>query len=320
MNLPVFINTAESQLHGTQDEGLEGHFRLEVVKDALSAFNGLSFSASRHIADSELLLVHSTEHRKLILDACAKVTDSGSLVWDQMRVYPGSWNACASMAGGAVQAVETIIEQNVPYGWVVGRSPGHHAEDMAPMGYCLISNVAIAARVAQAVYGLRVAIFDFDVHEGNGTRQAIVHNNQVLMVDIFIDGHNQYPNRQLKKSHLGRNILEIPLPPGIAGTNYNSIVRDSVLGRIAQFKPDLIICSAGFDCMKGDPFGGFQLMPHDIYRLADSILELNLPTLFVLEGGYDVCNLQSGVTKVTEAVFKRMSRGNTPSIDTLNGR
>ena len=206
---------------------------------------------------------------------------------------PGSLGAAYLAAGGALSAVDAIMEKRVDNAFCAVRPPGHHAESDHAMGFCLFNNVAIAARYFQKRYGLeRIAIVDWDVHHGNGTSEIFYASSSVLYASI----HQSplYPgtgaiNEQGADKGFGCN-LNIPLPPGATGDVYVAGLDRVVAPLVQVFEPTWLLISAGFDAHRRDPLTDLGLTSGDFGLITRRLIEL-VPTakrIMVLEGGYDL--------------------------------
>ncbi|KAL3641173.1 Histone deacetylase 14, chloroplastic [Castilleja foliolosa] len=213
------------------------------------------------------------------------------------------------MAAGAgislIDAVVTASKLNPepPVGFALVRPPGHHAVPTGPMGFCVFGNIAIAARYAQRVHGLRrVFIIDFDVHHGNGTNDAFYHDPDIFFLSTHQDG--SYPGtgkiNQIGSGDGEGSTLNLPLPGG-SGDKAMRRVFDEVIGPSAQrFKPDIILVSAGYDAHVLDPLANLQFTTGTYYMLASRIQELARDLcggrcVFFLEGGYNLDSLSYSV-------------------------
>jgi acetoin utilization deacetylase AcuC-like enzyme len=179
------------------------------------------------------------------------------------------------------------------------RPPGHHAEAATAMGFCFFNNVAVAAEHLRRRHGVeRVAIFDFDVHHGNGTQHLFE-----TRADVFYASTHQYPfypgTGAANETGLGPGLgatLNVPLPAGTGDDGYAEAIAERVLPALRRFAPDVLLLSAGFDAWRGDPLGGmavsedgFARWGHELRRLAAEVCGGRV--LAVLEGGYDLANL-----------------------------
>jgi acetoin utilization deacetylase AcuC-like enzyme len=213
---------------------------------------------------------------------------------------PGTLAAAYRAIGGACQAVDEVMRRDVDNAFVAMRPPGHHAERATPMGFCFFNNAAVAARHAIATHGAeRVAVMDFDVHHGNGT-QDIFWSDPNLM---YLSTHEMplYPGTG-STSERGEynNIVNAPLNAGDSGMQFREAMEVAILPRIEQFKPDLLIISAGFDAHRRDPLANLNLVEADfawatskLMDVSDRICEGRLVS--VLEGGYDLDGLARSV-------------------------
>jgi acetoin utilization deacetylase AcuC-like enzyme len=204
-----------------------------------------------------------------------------------------SWESVLAAAGVAVAAVEHGISQGRAFG--VTRPPGHHALAERAMGFCFLNNVVIAARHAQSLGCARVLIVDWDVHHGNGT-QALVERDPSIR---FVSMHQYpwYPGTGAEDERGVGNVFNVPRPGGLPRAIY---VRDFLAGvdaALTQWTPDILLISAGFDSLAGDPLGEFTLEPDDIVHWTEALRARmgSTPIVGVLEGGYRLDLLAAGV-------------------------
>ncbi len=209
---------------------------------------------------------------------------------------PGSWEAALRAVGGAMLAVDEVVGKKAANAFVAHRPPGHHAETVRPMGFCIFNQAAIAARYAQKKHGLhRVAVVDFDVHHGNGT-QEIFWSDPTLM---YCSTHQMplYPGTgALSERGDHDNIVNAPLRPGDGGAQFKEALESRILPRLQAFGPELIIMSAGFDAHQRDPLANLQFVEEDFAWATRKIMEVADKTaegriISVLEGGYDLQGL-----------------------------
>ena len=216
---------------------------------------------------------------------------------------PKSWEAVLHVNGATMDAVDAIIKGEANNAFVAMRPPGHHAEKQTAMGFCLVNNVAIAARYAQQEHGLeRIAIVDWDVHHGNGTQDIFYEDETVL----FASTHQMplYPGSGAVSETGVGNIVNAPLRAEDGGQHFREAFRERILPEIDAFAPDMIFISAGFDAHHLDPLANINLVEDDFDWATGKIMDLSEKhcdsrILSLLEGGYDLQGLaQSGATHV----------------------
>jgi acetoin utilization deacetylase AcuC-like enzyme len=221
----------------------------------------------------------------------------------------GSYVAALHAAGGACALVDALVAGETPVGFSGLRPPGHHAEPTVAMGFCLFNNVAVAARHALDSLGLeRVLVFDWDVHHGNGTNDIFHASREVLFASI-----HQYPwypgTGPLSDVGAGDAegfTLNLPVPAGSGEDVWLSLVEHVVVPAAQEFRPQLVLVSAGFDAHRDDPLGmcaleagSFAQMALWMRQLGDS---LDAPVGAVLEGGYDLPALAGSCAATLEAL------------------
>ena len=221
---------------------------------------------------------------------------------------PGSADAALRAAGGAVAAVDLVMEQLVQAAFVAVRPPGHHAEPTRAMGFCLFNNVAIAAHHARSRWGLsRIAIADFDVHHGNGTQAMFAHDPALF----FASSHQSpcYPGTGHAHEHgVADNIVNAPLPPGAGGREFRMAWRSTLLPALNAFAPELLIISAGFDAHRDDPLAQLQLDTGDYGWITDELASVakrhcSGRIISLLEGGYDLTALAASAAAHVKALM-----------------
>ncbi len=214
-------------------------------------------------------------------------------------VSPGSWDAALRAVGAGCRAVDEVMEGKVQNAFCAIRPPGHHAEYDKPMGFCLFNNIAIAARHAQKTHGAeRVAIVDFDVHHGNGT-QDIFWNDPSVM---YCSTHQMplFPGTGSASETGAGTIVNAPLMAGDGSEQFKEAVEIMLLPRLAAFKPDLLLISAGFDAHRRDPLANINLVEEDFAWITAKLMDIadtscNGRVVSMLEGGYDLEGLARSV-------------------------
>ena len=208
---------------------------------------------------------------------------------------PKSGEAALRGAGAACAAVDAVLDGEAANAFCALRPPGHHAEPGRAMGFCLFNNVAIGARHALAVHSIaRVAIFDFDVHHGNGTQAAFEREPQVR----YLSTHQWplYPGTGARHETGVGNIVNRPLPAGTGSKEWRAVVEADILPAIEGFAPELIMISAGFDAHRRDPLAMLELTEDDFGWVTRELVALaqrhaDGHVISVLEGGYDLTAL-----------------------------
>ncbi|XP_045821033.1 histone deacetylase 14, chloroplastic-like isoform X2 [Trifolium pratense] len=219
-------------------------------------------------------------------------------------------------AGAGLALVDTVvaaskINKDSPTGFALIRPPGHHAIPQGAMGFCIFANVAIAARHAQHVHGLkRVFIIDFDVHHGNGTNDAFYDDPDVFFLSFHQDG--SYPGTG-KFDEVGTGdgegtTLNLPLPEGSGDTTIRTVFDEVIVPCAQRFKPDIILVSAGYDGHVLDDIASLQLTTGTYYMLASGIKQLAKDLcggrcVFFLEGGYNLKSLSYSVADTFRALL-----------------
>ncbi|MEM9329836.1 MAG: histone deacetylase family protein [Pseudomonadota bacterium] len=250
-------------------------------------------------------------HPKAFLQGIeGKIPESGLAIVDaDTSASPRSWEVVQHVCGAAMDAVDGVFSKDCDNAFVSMRPPGHHAERTTAMGFCLVNNIAIAARYAQEKHEAeRVAIVDFDVHHGNGTQDIFYDDPTVL----FASTHQMplYPGSgALSETGVG-NVFNAPLRDGDDGSKFKEAFRDRILPALEQFAPDLVMISAGFDAHFRDPLAGLNLVDEDfdwatgkLMEVAEAHCENRLVSL--LEGGYDL----QGLAESASAHVNRLMTG-----------
>jgi acetoin utilization deacetylase AcuC-like enzyme len=211
-------------------------------------------------------------------------------------VSAGTHDAILRAAGGAVAAVDAVMEGWADAAFAAVRPPGHHAEADRAMGFCLFNNAAIAALHARARWGLsRVAVVDFDVHHGNGTEDIFAAD-----ADLFYGSSHQYPcypgTGSPRFTGVAGNVVNVGLPPGSGSERFRAAWEDRIIPALDAWRPELVIVSAGFDAHRADPLAELQVETADFAWLTNRLLAVadrhtGGRLVSVLEGGYDLTAL-----------------------------
>ncbi len=269
----------------------ESPARLAAIEQQLAASDldtALQHIQANPIDPALLELAHDKDYIEFIF---ANAPATGSLQLDpDTSMNPFSLNAALLAAGAAVDAVDWVMQAKERAAFCLTRPPGHHAERDKAMGFCIFNNVAIAAAYAKQKYALdRVAIVDFDVHHGNGTENIFSDKQGYLFCSTF--QHPFYPFSGTKPQPA--HIVNSPLSPHANSEEFRQIIKRDWLPALDQFKPQLLIISAGFDAHIEDEMSQTRLVDQDyrwitdeIKKIADSYAEGRIVS--VLEGGYSL--------------------------------
>jgi acetoin utilization deacetylase AcuC-like enzyme len=238
--------------------------------------------------------VHSPKYIHRFEEAC--ILDLGELGDPDNHICPMTYDTALLAVGGILNAVDMMMEGKIDNAFCAVRPPGHHAEMMDAYGFCFFNNVAIAARYLQLKWKVeRIGIIDFDVHHGNGTQHIFEQDADVFYYSIHEHPSFAYPGtgREFEKGSgpgLGATLNSTVLP-GQGDAEYKTKITQDLLPAFAQFKPDVILISAGFDAHVADDMSdinlsteGFSWMMEQICRMADQYAGGRL--ISVLEGGY----------------------------------
>ena len=206
-------------------------------------------------------------------------------------IVAGTWQAVRLSAQVALTG-QKLIATGERAAFALCRPPGHHSGHDFYGGYCYLNNAAIAAQAFRASGARRVAILDVDYHHGNGTQEIFYRRPDVLTLSIHADPSQEFPYFIGYADEIGEGPGEgyhvnLPLPWGVAWAEYSTAL-DAAIRRILQYKADALVVSLGLDTFEGDPISRFKLRSEDYPRLGAKIAGLDLPTLFVMEGGYAV--------------------------------
>ena len=240
----------------------------------------VSFEEAEPAEPPALLRVHTAEY----LVQLENVARRGGGRLDEDTVMNGaSYDAARHAAGAAIRAARLALE-GVP-AFAATRPPGHHALAGHAMGFCLINNVVVAARAAIEERGIgRVLIVDWDVHHGNGTQALVERDARIRYVSLH--QWPLYPGTGREDERGVGNVFNVPRPPGLPRAAYVRDLGEAVAQATEGWRPELILVSAGFDALAGDPLAQFPLEPDDYAAWVQEWRTLGAPMASVLEGGY----------------------------------
>jgi acetoin utilization deacetylase AcuC-like enzyme len=296
----AFISHPDCLKHDMGAGHPEQPARLTAIDDQLIA-SGIDSFLQRHEAplatDEQLARVHPIEYVRAIREAAPQ---SGTVHLDPdtaMNQY--SLNAALRAAGAAVLAVDLVFQKKISSAFCAVRPPGHHACKARPMGFCIFNNVAVAARHAIHAHGAeRVAIVDFDVHHGNGTEEIFEGDPSVLMVSTFQHPFYPYSGTEMPAS----NMVNVPLAAGAGSKQFHDAVTQHWMPALDEFRPELVVFSAGFDAHAEDDMAMLQFKDADyrwvteqVKSVADRYAQGRIVSM--LEGGYALSALGRSVVQ-----------------------
>jgi acetoin utilization deacetylase AcuC-like enzyme len=306
----LLVTNSDSLAHHMPRGHPEQVGRYEAIMAALSAsdFDTLIRHDAPEATLDDILLAHPESHFAAIRDA---IPDVGSVALDaDTHVTPGSWVAALRGVGGNLAAVDQVLAGTVTNAFVATRPPGHHAETTTPMGFCLFGNIALAAKHAMERHGLtRVAIVDFDVHHGNGTQDLLWSEDRCL----FISSHQMplYPGSgAAHETGASHNVLNIPLAPDSGSAQMRRAYEQQVFPALDNFRPELILVSAGFDAHTADPLANLNWTTEDFAWVTGQLCDLAQThcdgrLVSTLEGGYDLPALAESVAAHVKVLMER---------------
>ena len=267
--------------------------RLRAVLKALEAeaFDNLVRVSAPKASLAQIERIHAAYYVENVFE---NVPESGLFHLDpDTAMSPKSGEAALRAAGGVCAAVDAVIGGQATNAFCALRPPGHHAEPSQAMGFCLFNNIAIGALQARDVHGIeRVAVVDFDVHHGNGTQASFERYRDFL----YVSSHQSpaYPGTGAEMEHgLNKNIINVELDPGSGSDIFRKAYTDRILPALRDWKPQLLMISAGFDAHLRDPLAQLQLQDDDFAWVSRQLLEVAAEVcenrvVSVLEGGYDL--------------------------------
>lgn len=285
--------------HDTGPGHPESASRYRVLREALAGLPPeiVRLPRGRRATVAEILLAHTHDYHDLVYRDTESFADF--LRTGDTAICEHSYDVALEACGAVLTALDAVMAGEVAAAFCAVRPPGHHATASRGMGFCIFNHVAVGARYLQSRHGLgRVAIIDWDVHHGNGTEEIFIDDPSVLYISLHEENiypYTGYAGTRGRGAGLGMN-LNIPLPRHSDGTIALAAWEALVAPALADFKPELLLISAGFDAREDDPIGGLRWRDETFAEMTRRSVEharawCQGRVVSVLEGGYDPAGL-----------------------------
>ena len=285
--------------------------RLRAVEEALSdeRFQMLAREQAPMAEADIVALCHPMDYIEAIREAAPSESEGMVRLDADTSMSSGTFEAVLRAVGGGQLAVDEVMNQKASNAFVAVRPPGHHAETARPMGFCMFNSAAIAARYAQKRYGVeRTAIVDFDVHHGNGSQDIFWFDKTVL----YSSTHEMplYPGTgAIGERGEHDTIVNAPLRAGDGGDQFREAFEVAILPRLREFKPEILIISAGFDAHTRDPLANLNLVEADYTWVTKKLMDIADDSaqgriVSMLEGGYDLQGLSRSAAAHVTALMR----------------
>jgi acetoin utilization deacetylase AcuC-like enzyme len=303
----AYISHPNCHAHGAFQGHPEVAARLSAIEDKLlhsGLFDFLRNVDVAEVTDEQLLRAHTPEHLE---NMRAMIPKQGYARLDPDTVIcPQSLVAARYAAGAVIAAVDHVMSGEIRNAFCAVRPPGHHAERDRALGFCIFNNIAIGAKHALEVYGLdRIAVLDFDVHQGNGTEDILIGDDRVLYCSTF--QHPFFPYTPLPEN--SDQVISIPLDAGAKSEEFQAAISDHWMPALERFQPEMIFVSAGFDAHRDDDMSYVNLTDTDFLWVSELIMKQAEATasgriVSVLEGGYELNSLARCVESHLRVLMK----------------
>ena len=293
----AYISHSDCGRHDTGWKHPEHVGRLRAIPRALrndfDLFDTIEHREGRHATADELALAHDPAYVEALREMSAA---GGGRIDGDTVVSDGSWDAATAGAGCVLDAIDWAFDGSVVRSFCAVRPPGHHALKASGMGFCLFGNIGIGAHYARRTHGAsRVLIVDWDVHHGNGTQDLVQHDPAIRFVSLHQS--DWYPGSGAADDRGPHgSVWNVPMAPALPPQQYVDALLGAVDAASEGWTPDLVLISAGFDCLAGDPLGGFTLELEHVEVLTRAVVAraegwCGGRVVSALEGGYDPVRL-----------------------------
>ena len=286
----AFISHPDCHDHDTGEDHPENARRLSAIEDRLLSSrisDFVKYLDAPEVTREQLLRAHTADYLAMI-DAVMPRTGYARLDPDTV-ISPGTLQAAKRAAGSVILAVDKIMSGEISNAFCSVRPPGHHAERDRALGFCIYNNIAVGVKHALEVYGLKkVAVVDFDVHQGNGTEDILLGDDRLLYCSTF--QHPFFPYTPLPEN--SEKVISIPLDASAKSAEFRAAVSDHWLPALQRFEPEMIFVSAGFDAHQDDDMSYVSLTDADFRWVIEEIVQVADASasgriVSALEGGYE---------------------------------
>ena len=324
-----YLNHETGHYHPESPRRLESIYKMLEAPDMKGRFTEIP---PRFASEEEIEMIHQPSYYRMVAATAGK---SHTYLDPDTETSPESFEVARLAVGGMCNAVDSVVKGEVKNAFAFVRPPGHHAEANRAAGFCLFNNVAIGAMHAIRRHGMeRVLIVDWDLHHGNGTQHSFYEDPRI----VYLSTH-QYPYYPGTGGlgEIGRGAgkgytINVPLRSGPGDAEYLRVFRRILKPVALEFRPDIVLLSAGFDIYFKDPLGGMKVTPHGFGCLARVLLDVAEACcggkfVVVLEGGYHiegltqsikvVLNEMAGTTRIPEAELAAVDQAADDSIDSV---
>jgi acetoin utilization deacetylase AcuC-like enzyme len=283
-----FLEHETGYMHPEQPERLTAVVDFLKASDIADRIEWVEPSASRVVLPA-IGQIHSPEY----IEQVRAYAERGWGCFESTQISPQSFDVACLAVSAWLDGIDIVTQTGNP-AFVLARPPGHHALRDEGMGFCIFGNAAIAARYAQSIGIDRIGILDWDVHHGNGTQAAIESFPNIAFCSIHQSPGYPHSGKPEEKGKFN-NVLNLPIAPGSTIGDYRQLFETQVLPFFRDFRPELLIVSAGYDANQVDLLSKINLQPEDYAELTNYSLEIAPKVLFGLEGGYELGSLSQSI-------------------------